>query len=258
MNIYDAHCHVAGEGDAIVIVHPFILDGFAQNPVAVQLAEQFRVYSVTIPGFGGTHPGLPKRTDEFIEFFDKFFQNKFLDSFVLIGVSLGGLIAMQYAIRHPMHIRKLILVNPTGMQAIHPLLKIHGFNSLFSSQLSKQFQTKSKIQVFLQKLLYNKQFRSGPYVPIEAFQKKSNWPKQAADTIVALGKRDSDLKKNFHRIQKPVLLIGSRYDQVAPPFTLHDIEGRLQTVTLKWVDQAGHLGIIEKPDDYFVKIEQFI
>ena len=52
--------------------------------------------------------------------------------------------------------------------------------------------------------------------------------------------------------------IGSYQDQLVSPEILRDLEGRLGTVTLQFVHQAGHLGVIENPDDYFVKIEQFI
>jgi len=258
MNIYDAHCHMTGEGDAIVIVHPFQVSRFAENPVVVQLARQFRVYSIALPGLGPVYPDIPKKPDQFVEFLAKLLQNKFLDSFVLIGVSLGARIVLKYAAQHPMHVRKLVLVNPAGIHQVHPLLKLPGLDALFCLRLSRQLGTKAGFQKFLKNLLYNQSLRFGSYFPMEVLQKKSVWAKQAAETITALGKASSSEKQNYHRIQKPVLLIGSDEDRIGSRSLLQDLEGRLQTVTLQFVSKAGHLGIIDNPEDYFVKIEQFI
>lgn len=242
----------------MVIVHPFIQDGFTQHPVFVELVRQFHVYSVTLPGLGGIFPNLPKTLNASVDFLDKLFQNKYLDSFVLIGVSLAGSVVMEYAIQHPMHIRKLILANPTGMHAVHPILSIPGFAPLFKSRLSSHLQTRSKLQKFIQNLMYQNKFSFGAYLPAEALQQESVWPKQAADTISMLGKKVPGIEKRIHRIQKPVLLIGGNEDRIVTRKSMHDLEGHLQTVTLKFINRSGHLGILENPDEYLVKIEQFI
>ncbi|MBN2104788.1 alpha/beta hydrolase [bacterium] len=258
LNIYDAHCRMSGEGDAVVIVHPLIPDQFEQNPLVLQLSRQFRIYSITLPGFGPVYPDLPRKPEQFVDFLARLLQNKFLDSFVLVGVSLGARVALRYATQHHMHIRKLILANPAGINTVNPILKLPCIGTLFTSLLSRHLETKAGFQKFIKHLVYNQSLRSGAYFPIQVVQKNSAWAKQAANTIASLGKASVTEKKNYHRIQKPVLLIGSHEDRVVSHATLHDLQGRLQTVDLQFVEKTGHLGIIENPEEYFVKIEQFI
>ena len=54
-----------------------------------------------------------------------------------------------------------------------------------------------------------------------------------------------------------MLLIGGRGDRLISRSALIELEGVLQNVRLQWVE-GGHLGIIENPEEYFIKIEQFL
>ncbi|MBN1780659.1 alpha/beta hydrolase [bacterium] len=258
MNIYDAHCHTAGEGDPVLIVHPFLKDAFIDNAIVQQLALQFRVYSITVPGLDGIHPDLPQSVNDHVAFLEDLVKNKFLDSFVLIGISIGAVPCMKYAISHPDHVKKMILISPAGLRPLHPILSFPGTKPVFRACLKIQFKNKKRFHRFLHRLLYRSNFKTGNYLHSEAMKKQSKWPAQAANAIFIFAGKMKEMLNQAHRFHKPVLIIGGSHDKLVPPSAIYYLEGHLQTVTSELIDRAGHLSVLDQPDDYFVKIEQFI
>ncbi|KAH9297735.1 hypothetical protein KI387_029417, partial [Taxus chinensis] len=84
------------------------------------LASRFRVIAIDQLGWGASsRPDFTcKSTEEteswFIDSFEEWREVKNLDNFILLGHSFGGYVAAKYAIKHPEHVRHLILVGPAG------------------------------------------------------------------------------------------------------------------------------------------------
>jgi pimeloyl-ACP methyl ester carboxylesterase len=247
---------MTGDGDPVLIIHPFLSDAFAQSPLVGRLSGQFRVYSITLPGLGPVTEDRPVTAEQHVEFLENLVETKYIEPFSLIGISIGCHAALQYAVKKD-DVRKLVLVNPAGLRPVHLLLRIPGMQKLFLNRLTVRLANKDRFSHFLQGLLQTKSGRFGSYWPVEAFQKGSAWPYEAAQTICTLGRTPADFKKRSERIDKPVLLIGSRGDRLVSASALTELEGFLQKVSLQWVD-GGHLGIIENPEEYLIKIEQFL
>ncbi|KAL5557930.1 hypothetical protein UlMin_034141 [Ulmus minor] len=84
------------------------------------LASRFRVIAIDQLGWGGSsRPDFTcKSTEEteawFIDSFEEWRKAKNLSNFILLGHSFGGYVAAKYALKHPEHIKHLILVGPVG------------------------------------------------------------------------------------------------------------------------------------------------
>lgn len=87
------------------------------------LASRFRVIAIDQLGCGGSsRPDFTcKSTEEteawFIDSFEEWRKAKNLSNFILLGHSFGGYVAAKYALKHPEHVRHLILVGPAGFSA---------------------------------------------------------------------------------------------------------------------------------------------
>ncbi|MFC4128341.1 alpha/beta fold hydrolase [Nocardia rhizosphaerae] len=77
----------------------------------------FRVYAVDLPGEpGGSAPTrLPLDTDATASWFDEVCDALGLDSFALVGMSLGGWTALDYVLRRPGRVNTLVLLCPGGL-----------------------------------------------------------------------------------------------------------------------------------------------
>ncbi|GMH17468.1 hypothetical protein Nepgr_019309 [Nepenthes gracilis] len=87
------------------------------------LVSHFRVIAIDQLGWGGSsRPDFTcKSTEEteawFIDSFEAWRKAKNLSNFILLGHSFGGYVAAKYALKHPEHVKHLILVGPAGFTA---------------------------------------------------------------------------------------------------------------------------------------------
>jgi len=80
------------------------------------LSRDYRVIAPDIIGFGySDKPVVEYTMDFFIDFFESFLDNLGISEASIIGSSLGGHIATEFAIRFPHMVEKLVLVSPAGM-----------------------------------------------------------------------------------------------------------------------------------------------
>ncbi|KAL9358080.1 hypothetical protein Peur_051333 [Populus x canadensis] len=87
------------------------------------LASRFKIIAIDQLGWGGSsRPDFTcKSTEEteawFIDSFEEWRKAKNLSNFILLGHSFGGYVAAKYALKHPEHVKHLILVGSAGFSS---------------------------------------------------------------------------------------------------------------------------------------------
>src|SRR5688572_13625890 len=105
-----------GAGRPLVFLHPGIgLDPAA--PVLDRLSQRARLIAPTHPGFGSSdQPPSFDSVDDLAYFYLDLLDELDLRDATLVGVSLGGWIAAEAAVRSTERIGKLVLANPVGIK----------------------------------------------------------------------------------------------------------------------------------------------
>ena len=108
----DTHYYIAGQGEPLVAIHGGGGDARSWQRNIRELATKYTVYAPDLPGYGGSQPlngdyFIPELSD----FVEKFTKTVGLEKFSLIGHSLGGGIALDFALKFPDRIKKLVLVS---------------------------------------------------------------------------------------------------------------------------------------------------
>jgi pimeloyl-ACP methyl ester carboxylesterase len=86
-------------------------------PDVAGLAKEFRVYAVDLPG----EPGLsapsrsPLASDAYALWLEEVLDGLGVAQASLVGVSLGGWLALHFATRRPDRVRRLVLLSPSGL-----------------------------------------------------------------------------------------------------------------------------------------------
>lgn len=104
-----------GQGEDIVVLHD--AGGFtAEHPFLLALAEHYRVHAPMLPGYGQSAeaPNIRDMLDVTLHTFDVV-EALGLRRPLLIGCSLGGMIAAEMAAIAPREVERLVLIAATGL-----------------------------------------------------------------------------------------------------------------------------------------------
>ena len=108
----DVRYYQAGNGEPLVVIHGGGGDARSWWKNIAELSSNYTVFAPDLPGYGGSHRlegdyYIPELT----RFIHKFTHELGLDRFNLVGHSLGGGIALNFALEFPRRIKKLVLVS---------------------------------------------------------------------------------------------------------------------------------------------------
>jgi 3-oxoadipate enol-lactonase len=101
---------VKGHGPALVLIHGGQMDRRMWDDHFDSLAEKYRVIRYDIRGFGLSK--APSRAYSHVDDLDFVLRQSNVKNPILIGLSLGAAISIDYALVHPENVRGLVLVCP--------------------------------------------------------------------------------------------------------------------------------------------------
>ena len=108
----DVRYYTAGHGEPLLVIHGGAGDAKTWWKNIAELALKYTVYAPDLPGFGGSQPLSGNYyIHELSEFIGKFAAGIGLDTFNLVGHSLGGGIALDYTLKSPNRVKKLVLIS---------------------------------------------------------------------------------------------------------------------------------------------------
>lgn len=100
----------------ILFLHGFGASLQTWDTWAQALSDEYRVISVDLPGFGltGEDPSGIYTDQRSVEVLEAFLKELNIPKVVLVGNSMGGKFAWQFAARYPNQVTKLVLISPDG------------------------------------------------------------------------------------------------------------------------------------------------
>jgi pimeloyl-ACP methyl ester carboxylesterase len=120
------HYEVFGHGRPVVFLHGWLGSWRYWFPTMERVAENFRTYSFDFWGFGesrrkSTYESIQNYSDQVIRFLDELG----IDRCLLVGHSMGGMVALKTAINHPKRITRVAAVGaPIVGDSLSWLLKL--------------------------------------------------------------------------------------------------------------------------------------
>ena len=130
-----------GSGEPLVLMHGIATDSRIWTGVLPELARARSVYTVDLPGFGRSEP-----VGEGFELSavaaairDGLTEHGLTEPCDLVGHSLGGGVAIQFAAAYPEMLRRLTLVAPAGLRPFPPAVA----NLIASGPVDQVFTTEN-------------------------------------------------------------------------------------------------------------------
>lgn len=233
----------AGTGDPVLFLHS-ALGEYWMPEFLEPMTERFEVLSPAHPGFGES-TGI----DEIADIEDMAFHYADLMDALdlerphLIGVSLGGWIAAEVAVRWPERIRSLTLIDSVGIWVEETPI-----NSMWGSRDPEELvrllfvDESHPIAVMISSIDLN----NPP--PDEILLQFLNQQKATAKIGWDPYLHNPKLPGRLHRINCPVLLIWGEGDRLTPVAYGKRFAELIPGAKFEAIENAGHLAALEKPD----------
>lgn len=112
---HKAHYLKAGSGPPVVLLHGGASDSRDWAETMTALNQSYTLYAPDMLGYGQSDRDKPAYyLSDFVDFISAFIQKLGLDSFYLVGHSLGGRVCLEIALQHPEKVHRLVLIDSAG------------------------------------------------------------------------------------------------------------------------------------------------
>jgi pimeloyl-ACP methyl ester carboxylesterase len=221
------------------------------------LAKQHRVYALDLAGFGRSDkPGPSFSSLDYTPFLDDFINALNMDRVSLVGQSLGGGIALHYAMQFPEKVDKLVLVDNAGLgKEVIWTLRLMSFplvGELFS------YPSRRGVEIFFKLAVRNRALVTKDLVDLyyDIFSQPGSqqWFLRILRQIVNLrGAREEILgpiMNNLQKITQPALIIWGEKDRVLPLKHAFFAKERLRDAKLEIMEGCGHIPFFERSEEF--------
>lgn len=253
-------CNVIDEGHGRPVVWIHGLGGTWRDfePQLDRLADRYRCIVPELRGHGRT-PAVPGRmsTADLAGDVAGVLGALDVDRAVVVGLSMGGLVAQALAVDHPDVVEALVLVD-TGPRVPAPV-------AMLLRAAAARIRSKG-MPAALAMLQHMGSEAGGDEEAMRqaradgtAWQQRdlaSNDPDVLAAGLVALA--DHDLRRQVRKLQVPTLLIAGADDPVVPLSLVEDLAGLIPGSRMVVVPDAGHLPNRDRPELFDEALTAFV
>lgn len=249
---------MAGEGTPLVMIHGWGMSGMAwrfQSP----LSSRFRLLIPDLPGYSDSPPSdwspplLVQRIASTV--------NHLVEApAVIVGWSLGSLLALRFARSFPEMTKGVVLVGGTarftttdGYDAGLPLKDIRGLRARLKRHYGETMGD------FFRRMFVDDELDSDQYRKIV---REIILPGRQPSPDVALKGLDflgiEDLRSELPYIPFPVLIVHGLGDTITPPASARYLADNLPHAILQYLPGIGHAPFLSRPEEFNALITSFV
>jgi pimeloyl-ACP methyl ester carboxylesterase len=237
-----------GNGEVVVYLHSATGEGDGL-PFLDVLADRFDVVAPMFPGYGESEgiEQIDDMDDAVFHLLD-LWEQLGLSAPTVVGLSLGGWMAAELAVRYPEMIGRLVLVNPAGLYI--PGAEIKDIFGRSPAEMADDlFADDSHPMAQMMKAFgeFRTDFSVTSTIPFEVVA-------PLAKTMAATAKlgwdpylHDPKLRKRLWRVTAPTLVVRGAQDTLIPAAHAEAYAAEIAGARLVVVEGAAHLLPLEKP-----------
>ena len=239
-----------------LLIHGWSSSWYALSPLLPQLRERYRCLAVDLPGYGESPPSPQRATIAgYADLLASLIRQVTDQPGVLVGHSMGGMISLTLALRHPDLVERMVLLCPT----ISGHLSM--FIDLFISPITllERFRLGNRLVAALEpqmlsvtdRLMRPASFaeRSGiteeQYHRLRADARRPGQGRVRAECYWAM--REGDLRGKLGQIKAPSLVLWGMEDNTVPLRDASVVADEWPDADLRVIPKAGHWPQFETP-----------
>ena len=214
----------------------------------------YRVIVIDIPGYGQTSKPTDAiySLDFFTQYLDEFLVHKNITQATLVGNSLGGAIAIGYALAYPDKVSHLILMATGGVEEREIYFATEGIQAMVKYPMGSPEFTKEVLGELLKLLVFDPK-----HVTQELIDER--WQiLQTQNAQVLASMQIPNLTDRLQELSIPILGFWGYEDKFCPISGAHTIISHCNDARMNMLSQCGHWVMIEHSEYFNNQCIQFL
>ena len=240
-----------GPERTLVFVNALGTDLRIWDDVVADYAGAFRTLRYDLRGQGlSDAPPAPYSIDDHVADLAALLDAQEVRGAIVVGMSVGGMIALALAAARPDLVRLLVLCDtahkigtPELWSARIEAVRANGLASIADAVLERWLSAS---------------FRQGHAVDLAGYRNMltRNSPEGYIGTCATL--RDTDLTATAPQVAQPTLCLVGEMDGATPPALVQSLSELIPNAAFETIPNAGHLPCVEQPKSLALRIESFV
>ena len=245
----------AGSGPPVVLLHGLGTSSVTWSANLPVLAEHFTVYALDLPGHGGSDKlAIDYSMDMGMRVMRRFLERIGISRAAFMGSSLGGLLALRYALERPERVSHLVLVDSAGLgrsmawwlrltaiPGVGELLHIRSIVSV-KGLAKRLFEAPERIERRLLSALHRARTDQVAHAAMVKVAREGAGLRGLRDGVYELPRLGD--------VAAPVLVVWGERDRVFPVEHARDIARRFPAVRVEVLPGVGHWPHMEAPEAF--------
>ena len=245
----------------IVLLHGFDSSVFEFRRLLPLLAAWSAAWAIDLLGFGftdrrvGLAAGLPFSPAAIKTHLYDSWKTLIREPMVLVGASMGGAVALDFALSYPELVRQLVLIDSAGLTA-GPVVGKYLVPPLgyLATSVLQNLKVRQTISL--------KAYHQPSYASLDALScaalhlQQPGW-RQALVAFTRSGGYGS-FQAQLGQLQLPTLILWGRSDQILGTADAERFQQAIAGSQLVWIEDCGHVPHLEKPQETAQAIRNFL
>lgn len=252
------HIEAVGAGPPLLLLHGWGMHGGLFAPILPALAQGHRVHVADLPGHGHSAPLSPLTADGIVAALDAALAQDDAP-LTIVGWSLGGALALHWALRRPQRVGKLVLVCTTPAfvaRADWPHAMARDTLRMFGDELRVAYR--QTLQRFLTLQVQGSEAGRATLARLrhELFARGEPAPGVLAESLALL--EGIDLRSVIPQIRTRTLVLTGARDALAPPEAGAWLARTLPDARLVEIAGAAHAPFLSHRDAFGAAVAEFL
>ncbi len=231
----------AGQGSAVILLHGLGANAGIWVANIGALSAHYHVIAPDQIGFGHSDkPLIDYRIATFVDFLYGFMQSQKIAKATLVGNSLGGWIALAFALQHPEMVEKLVLVDAGGLsfELAPPTVNLNPASLDDTKKvLGIVFYNQAMVTDLAVAAVFARHLKDNDGYTIRRFM----------DGIVTTDQREDTKLSSVHT---PTLVVWGANDALLPLSMGERFHAGISGSRLVAIRECGHIPQLEKPEEF--------
>ncbi|MGD8632508.1 MAG: alpha/beta fold hydrolase [Anaerolineales bacterium] len=238
--------------DPIVLLHGLGSSGEDWPLQFSALSKQHDVYAPDLPGHGGSAPlpGWPTM-DEYAAVLADWMGEQGISSAHVVGLSLGGLVALQLGVDHPRLVKSLVIVNAFSRMKVSLRGGLHSAGRLFLLVFGRM----DWLGAWVAAALFPEDEQEG-FRELAAQRIASNPRRSYLQAVAAIAR--FNLGRHMSELGCPVLVVAGARDLIVPMSAKRSLANSVSTARFEVLPDSGHVTPIDAADRFNALLLDFI